>query len=1145
MDYNLIQPNRRKHYFFILYIFLTISVFSYAEKRSDIPGHITVIQDNISLVIKNKPLKETFDQLSKITHYVFLYDADILESSPHVSVNITNGNIDAILRSLEKQTGFIFQKNDNTISVKKGSSSTSSAITVSLQGKEKRITGVVLDKSGEPIIGANIVETGTSIGTITDLNGQFSLTVASDAPTLQVSYIGYLTQNISTKGKSDFRVVLTEDSQNLDEVVVVGFGTQKKVNLTGAVTAVTGEEMTKRPVLNAESMLQGQIPGLRVVQSSGQPGNEDTSFRIRGQGTYSSAGSDPLILINGVPGSLSNLDPSVIESVSVLKDAASAAIYGSRAANGVVLVTTKKGSLSSTGQKFSASYAGNFSVYTPTKMLDIVTNSAQYMELFNLAKDNSGKPGRYSAEEIEKYRTGGGSDMYPDFDWVDYMFNPAFVQNHNISLNGNSDKITYNIALNFANQPGTMRGFDFKKYNATVDLASQLTNWLKVGTYITANYGDRTEPTNGAGDAFISTLSQAPTYKPWLPDDGTGMRRYTLMAYSGVEENNKNMPAIIGSDLNVNNRSYDLNGQLYLELTPIKGLKWHTKIAGRLYSNKKKDWTGTTVPLYNYRTGEYARNLEIKGNYILGMEVEDIRTQYTNLYSYLEYKIPFANENHNMTVMAGYNQEKETKELLWGKRRDYQFELPELDAGSTTDMENKGYTEEWALMSGFFRVNYDYKGIYLAEVNARYDGTSRIASDTRWGWFPSFSLGYRITEEEFMKDLNLDWLTSLKLRGSWGQLGNQNIGLYPYQALVELADSYSFDNSKLTQGVAQTTYVNRNLKWEKTTITDIGADLTLFNRLNIVFDWYKKSTTDILREAQLSDFIGLKPPTVNDGEMENKGIELALNWNDYIKEGFFKGLQYNAGFYLDRSRNKLVKFGADEKKDYTILREGTPYNSFYMLESIGVFATQEEIDHSPKQFSDNTKPGDLKYMDWNGDGKIDSDDRHVVDGRFPKFEYSFNAGVSWKGFDLSLMFQGVEGRSIYNPSGHGVTPFRQGSAPTKDYLEGMWTEENPYNAKYPRLYYGDMGGGDRNTRASTYYLRDASYLRLKNLTFGYTFPTELTKNIAVQKLRLFFSGDNLATITNYGGLDPERKEDGSFVAYPQNRIFSFGINVEF
>lgn len=1107
---------------------------------------------NVSIKADNITVSGVSFEITKQTSVAFSYSKEVGSIViDKVNVSLKNAEMEEILKAVFAGTGIKWAAKDNMIGLyleeNVGNTPANTAVAApqtSPKSKLVKVTGKIQDSTNQPVPFASVyVANNTTYHSASDADGNFSIDVPAGS-TIVFSTLGYQDfRYVANADNANLAVSLEDELTMLNDVVVVGFGSQKKVNLTGAVSSVNGEAMNKRPVLDASSMLQGMAPGLSVVQGSGQPGSEGISFRVRGQGTYSSAGSAPLVLINGVPGSLTNMDPSVIESVSVLKDAASASIYGARAANGVILVTTKKGFDSTSGKHFAAKYSGTFAIHTPTKMLDIVSNSAEYMRLFNQAKENSGKPGRYTDSEIDLYEKNGGSEKYPNFNWVDYMFNPAFVQNHNVALSGNFDKTTYNVALNIADQPGTLRGYHYKKYTATTDITSQITNWLKIGTYISANYGDRIEPRNGASDAFLATLSQAPTYMPWLPDDGSGKTRYTYTAF-GVEENNKNMPAMIANGINSTNRTTDINGQFFVEISPVKGLVWHTKIAGSLYNSTSKDWSGTSVPLYNYQTGEFARNMDLGGGQIPGYAQSQTNDIYTNLYSYLEYTVPFKNTNHFLKAMVGYNQEKEVTEYMWAKRRNYQFNLQELDAGSETDMENSGSSEAWSLMSGFFRINYNYKGKYLAEINGRYDGTSRISpqNNNRWGFFPSFSLGYRISEENFMK--NLTWLNNLKLRGSWGQLGNQNIGLYPYQALVDLTNSYSFDNSNLTQGVAQTSYVNSDLKWETTTIVDAGLDMTLFNRLGITFDWYKKTTTDILRTAQVSSFIGLNPPTINDGAMENTGIELALTWNDIIKSGAMKGFQYNVGFNFDRCRNKLVKFGADEKSGTTILSEGTPYGSFYMIECIGVFADQNEIDNSPKQFSDNTQPGDLKYLDWDNDGDVDDDDRHIVPGKFPNFEYSFNLGASWKGIDFYMMFQGVQGNSIYNGSGWGITPFYQGSAPTRDYLNGMWTKENPNGATNPKLYYGDMGG-NRNTRASTYYLRDGSYLRLKNVTIGYTFPSVWTRKACIQNLRVFFSGDNLLTFTKYAGLDPERSGSGTFVAYPQNKVFSFGINVEF
>lgn len=1014
------------------------------------------------------------------------------------------------------------------------------AVTI-MQQQNLKVSGVVTDEAGEPLIGVSVLVKGTTLGNITDLNGRFSLDVP-EGSILEISYIGYKTQSIKAQ-REPMNIVLKEDAQKLDEVVVVGFGTQKKVNLTGSVSAVTGDDISKRPVANAAILLQGQIPGLRVNQGLGQPGGEGTSFRIRGQGTFSSAGSDPLILINGVPGSMTNLDPSVIESVSVLKDAASAAIYGARAANGVILVTTKQGAV---GDKVHISYHGNVGLHTPTKLYDRVTNSVEYMELANLAWKNSGTGKQYTQDQINLYRNNVGDPQYPNFDWQDYMFRTAVVQTHNLSMAGSTEKTTYNVALNFVDQPGTMRGFKYRKYNATIDLTARITNFIKVGTYANLMYGETEQPRQGQNDAFLSTLSQAPTYMPWLPDDGTGIRRWTSSAYS-FESHNKNMPAIIGDNAMKRDNNFDINAQLWLEINLAKGLTWYTKGAARLQSNKSKDWRGSTTYTYDYHTGERSSELDKGG---LGLSVGDGRRFYTNLYSYLKYDLSLVDNAHNFSLMVGYNQESEKYETLNAYRKDFAFDLPVLNAGGTADWSNSGGEEEWAIQSLFGRFNYDFKERYLFEANMRYDGTSRISDENRWGVFPSFSVAWRATEEEFIKNLNLNWLNNFKLRGSWGQLGNQNIGLYPYQTMISGVDDYPFTKTSdgVIIGYQQTAYANRNIKWETTTITDIGFDLQVFDGLSVTFDWYKKTTDDILRSSQVSSLLGLSAPTVNNGSVENKGIEVALNYANMVKGGTFRGFRYNAGVYFDRSRNKLTEFGAEEIGSYSIKREGLPYDEYYMLECIGVFADQAEINASPKQFNDNTQPGDLKYKDISGpdgkpDGVIDNYDRRTFSGRFPGFEYGINASATWKGFDLSLIGQGVADKKYYTTD-WGVQPFMQGSSPNKDYIKHMWTEENPYGAKHPKLYWQDMGGG-KNTRPNSYYLKDASFFRLKNVTLGYTLPRVWTEKANISKVRIYFSGDNLLTLTPYKGLDPERNGDGRDAIYPQNRIYSFGLNVEF
>lgn len=596
------------------------------------------------------------------------------------------------------------------------------------QQRRVTVTGRVVDKNGDPVIGATVMQKGTSNGTVTDIDGQYSFE-APIGSELEISYIGFLPQQI--KAGSNSQIVLSDDIKSLEEVVVIGYGTQKKANLTGSVAAVSGDDISKRPVANSAVLLQGVVPGLRVNQSVGQPGAESVSMRIRGQGTFSNAGSDPLVLINGVPGSLENLNPSVIESVSVLKDAASAAIYGARAANGVILVTTKEGS--GVPDKVTFSYNGNIGFHTPTRMYDLITDSPTYMKYSNTAWANSGSGLAYTQDQINAY-TNNRSLEYPSFNWLDYMFNTATVWTHNLSVAGTSQKVSYNISLNYVDQPGTMRGFKYNKYNATANLTANLNNFIKVGFYSEMMYGDRLSPRQGQDDAFLSTLSQAPTYMPWLPDDGTGTR-YTYSAYP-FENHNKNMAAIIDAGVNRKNKNFDLNSNLWVSINILKNLEWYTKGAVRLQDTKEKVFVSGTFPVYNYHSGEQVNTLDTG---TMGLNVNDGRRFYKNLYSYLKYRQTFMDNTHNIEVMLGYNREDEKYETLGAYRKEYAFPLAVIDAGSTANWSNSGTEENWAIQSYFGRLNYNYREKYLFEANARYDGTSRISSGNRWGFFPSFS----------------------------------------------------------------------------------------------------------------------------------------------------------------------------------------------------------------------------------------------------------------------------------------------------------------------------------------------------------------------------------------------------------------------
>jgi len=1073
----------------------------------------------IDLNLTDVSLKEALEALEQKTNYKFLYRVDLIDINKKTNLVANEITLDLLMDELLKDTEIGYDViNENLI-----------VLSPLLQLQQQKITGIVTDaNTGEPLPGVNLLIEGTMQGVVTDVNGKYSIEVPGNNVVLVFSYVGYISERVEVGARTAIDVALSPDITKLDEVVVIGYGTQKKVNLTGAVASIDGEDIINRPVANAGTMLQGRMPGVQIVQNSGEPGNESVSIRIRGTGTFSSAGSDPLVLIDGVQGKLSDLNPNNIESISVLKDAASASIYGSRAANGVILVTTKTGKEG----KISIEYDGNYGIHTPTKMFDLITNSPEYMELYNEARVNSGlMSGLYTDEIINTYRNATDRNLYPNTNWLDLIFSPAPTHTHNLSFSGGAAGTTFNVSLGYVNQEGVMKGFNYDRYNIRINLSSKVNDKIKFGGNFSLKKGNKSAPRQGAGDTFLAAMAQAPTYGPKLPD---GSDRYTFKAYD-FEYNNKNPIAIIENKVNRNTVDYAISTQGWIDIQLLKGLNWYTKAAFNLDISKYDDFKAQ-VPLYNYHTYDYMTLLDVGGS---GLTVQDDQNVYKNLYTYLNFNRAIGS-SHNVNAQVGYSVEDNVYQYLSGYRKDYPTDvLRQLDSGSPSVQQAYGTQNEWALMSFFGRLGYNFRERYLFEANMRYDGSSRLTPGSNWDVFPSFSAGWRVSEEQFFKNLGLNWFNNFKIRGSYGQLGNQNIGLYPYQAILDLTGNYSFDDASLSSGVAQLALANENIKWETTKVVDFGFDLTVFQGFNVTFDWYKKTTFDILRGSQLTDVVGLTPPTVNNGTLQNTGIELNLQYAGRINSGFLSGLKYNAGFNIDHYKNKLVNFGAREISSYYLREEGYEWETFYMLEWTGIFQSQEEIDNSPKQYTDATVPGDLKFKDQNGDDVINDDDRISLSGKYPAFNYGFNLATNWKGFDLSAQFQGVNNVKFMIRD-HGTVPFVQGSPPTTNWRD-RWTEDNP-STTMPKMYWGGSAPS-RISRNSSWYLQDGTYLRLKNLTIGYTVPNGLTQRIGIERLRIYFSGDNILTITKYPGLDPERASSGSFVNYPQNNIYSFGVNV--
>ena len=1063
----------------------------------------------LSVSAKNKTIVNILEKIEDQTEFYFMYDATMVDVNQRKSVNCENQPIKDILDQLFENTGIVYSVNNRQILL-------STTEKPGIQ-QQKNISGLVTDDTGQPLPGVTVLVKGTTDGTVTNANGEYSIPNVTGGSILVFSFVGMLTQEIEVGDQSSINVSLEADAIGIEEVVAIGYGTMKKANLTGAVENIDSEELTKRPVASVAQLMQGKLAGVNIFSATGQPGNEETNISIRGTNSFGS-GNSPIVLIDGVEGNLNDLDPDNVESISVLKDASSAAIYGARAANGVILVTTKMGKAG----EFSVQYHGNFAMHQASLLPDLINDPVEHMELFNIANVNSNTGISFPDDIIQKYKSG----EYKSFNWDNAMLLKPFVHKHNLAITGGSDKIRFNFALGYWDQTGVVIGSDFKKYNARFSVDADINKYIAFGANVGAVHSTRRGYDAEAGSAAIMQEYYLvnPTYGPKLEDG-----RYTMQAFPAIQRAWN--PIIKAEQGGVRESVYNFNGKVFLNIKPFKGFTWSTTGALK-YDHDYVKLLNNPVATYDYITGELASP---QGEISLNVG-QPFETLYT-LFSTVEYVNSIKN-THNFKVLAGYSQESFKNNKLTGFRKGIPIaSLAEISAAGPSGQNTTGTSFEWALQSFFGRLNYDYKGKYLAEVNFRYDGSSRFHRDSRWGLFPSFSAGWRISEEDFLKNNN--WLSNLKLRGSWGELGNQLIGNYPYQTVLELGNDYPFNNT-IAGGAAASRLSNQNITWETTRITDIGVDLMIKNGLfGLTFDYFNKTTTDILREAQVMKYVGLDAPTVNSGEMKNFGFDMVASHRNKVGE-----FSYNVDVTFSRIRNEVTKFGEQEISDQTIIKEGEPLNSWYLLEFDGIFQSEQDIANSPIH-PYTPKPGHIKLKDTDGDGDVDADDRVLIDGQFPKFTYGVNLNMEWKNFDLSVFIQGVEGIKKY-VRWWGIQPFYTGPGRLMTKWRDAWTPQNKSNT-LPIL---NISTAEPSMNyASSFYLQDASYVRLKNLQIGYNIPSAALKNYGIQALRIYFSGDNLLTITDYEGADPERG-DGyytwrNFAVYPQVKIYSLGVKVKF
>ena len=1081
--------------------------------------NIPLIAQNVTINLNNVSVKQAMDELKSITGYTFVYSSNDLDSKKKISVSANDEDIEAVIGQILNGQKVSYEIKDKTIIVKKITNTTNIR-----QSAPKKVTGTVVDAAGIPVIGANVMVKGTTNGTITDMNGNFTLDVP-EGSVLEISYIGYLTQTVKANS-SNISVALKEDTQKLDEVVVVGYGTQKKVNLTGAVTAVDAEKLENRPITDATQALQG-TQGVYVNQAGAQPGADGATIRVRGQGTLNN--NDPLILVDGIEFPLEAINPNDIESISVLKDAASSAIYGSRAANGVILVKTKSGKKG----KFTVDYNNYFGVQQATYLPDFVYDPIVFMETRNQAQRNEGKlTVDYSDELIEEYRQGMKTNpyVYPVNNWLDIMYNNAFIMEHNMRFSGGDDKYTYSVSLGYGDQNGVLRGTSSNKYTLAVNTSAQVNSRLKIGANINAHYKIYDEPVAGVAN-LVEMTYKAQAFHPTYTEDG----KYADTFVRTPGHNIYRHPLALADEGENNHKALRLLANLSAEYKLPFDIVYNLNVGLNKF-DKLQSRFAPDIYEYNVKTGQELR-VVYDGQNTRHAYRYDQNNLNTTVFNTLTWNHLF-NDVHDVKALFGFSYENFYDSSFSSKIEGFLGnDLTEINAGSTNPVVS-GTSNRSVLMSYFGRVNYAYNDRYLFEGNFRYDGSSRFAKGNRWGIFPSFSAGWRLSEESLMKEF--DWLNNLKIRASWGQLGNERIDLFRYVDLMNLSTKYPL-NGNIQSGASVTAYNDPNITWETTTMTNIGVDASFFNgNLDFSLEYFDKRTSDILRQVELPDQVGsLTGPIQNIGEVSNKGFELNLGYRNQI--GDF-GYEITGNMTFIKNKIESLK-GQTIIDGMFILKEGEPIDSYYMLNAIGIFQSQEEIDNSPFQTA-NTKPGYLKFEDVNGDGKITEDDRKICGGVIPKVTYNFGVNLSYKDFDLSAFFQGVTDVYTYGDR-IGATPLWFGCGLPEKWLTDAWTPERGTSATLPIIttYEGSL---NENFRTNSFWLRNASYLRLKNLQIAYNVPVKLIKGDVIKRLKIFANAQNLFTFSPMHDFDPEKNLKGSnYYAYPSVRTFTAGVNVTF
>lgn len=968
------------------------------------------------------------------------------------------------------------------------------------------VKGKVTDDKGNPVADASVVLKGSNLGTTTGKAGAFSLTLPGENGTLVITSIGYTSQEVEVAGRSTVEVRLQTDAASLSNVVVVGFGTQKKVNLSGAVSVIGSKELADRPVGQLSASLQGLAPGVTVVQSSGRPGGDDGTIRIRGIGTLNDA--NPLVLIDGIEGSINSIDPNLVESVSVLKDAASASIYGSRAANGVILITTKRAK----GTQLSVTYNTYVGKQEFTNLPDLV-NAVDHMKLTNVAYVNTGRAPLFPDSVIQRTEAGTNPDLYPNTDWQKgVLTGSGLMHSHFLSVNGGGERVKFVASLGYFDQRGLYPTSGFRRYTFRNNADIRFSSLFDARFDIQVLSATTTESGRGSAAVFNQMNRIAPVFAGQFSNGKWG------------EGSNGNNP-IAYSRTDGGLRKYVNPGILFnaaLNFHPTKSIVAELTVAPRWNEVNENEFARAVVTYKADGTVAFTSPAQST------LDVTNNRGFYNNLRTTVTYTGAFG--DHHLKVLAGASREDYRNDNFTASRTGYLLpDYPVLTTGSAATQTNSGGASEWALQSLFGRINYDYKERYLLEVNSRYDGSSRFAEGQKYGYFPSVSAAWRLSEEGFFQPLKRT-VQDLKFRASWGRLGNQLIGTYPFTSSIAIG-AYSI-GGQIVSTAALNTLANNKISWETTEMTNVGIDARVFGNLTLTADYYTKRTYDILYDLDIPLIIGLTKPYQNAGVVNNKGWELGLAYRGAVKD-----FRYDVNFNISDVRNKVIDLKGVNRTGITVSNEGYAINSLYGFQAIGLFQSDDEVAKSARQFG-NVKAGDIRYKDQNNDGVINDADNVIIGSTVPRYTYSGNLNAAWKGFTLNLFFQGVGKANgyLYEQS---VMPFFNGGT-VQEMHKNYWRPDNT-GAAFPRLAFGESN----NEKASSFWMKDASYLRLKNLQVGYNFPTRWAGGAGIKNLRLYVNARNLISWDHFWkGYDVEAPV-GTGNVYPQVKVYSVGLDVNF